>query len=366
MNATNDAESQSGAEIIAAISGAYFARYAALGESAMETAAGLTETMAALRRFVEGRAAITIQLRGPGDPLADGERTVAAVAALGQEFPQARLALTSMGFAATEFAGPLAQAGLDGFLQEISAPDADNMATVYRWIRPGKKTMALAKAAQLAFAAQAEAVAAFRAAGVAVAGYCRIFPGTNDENMPEIAARAAELGLARLYVEPDLRDAVSGVGSAVIARAKAACEGRIAMEIVNSFPCPNAVSATSTSPWAAGRSSERDKVAVASGDGMSVDTHLGQAQEFLIYGPREDGLICLLGRRQAPQAGGGDDRWRRLATTLRDCFLVLVSAAGQRPRHELAAQGIQVVVSDEEISGLVDAVYGGDKKKKKH
>ena len=88
-------------------------------------------------------------------------------------------------------------------------------------------------------------------------------------------------------------------------------------------------------------SAERPRVAVASGTGMDVDLHLGQAKTLLIYGPREDGLACLLETRQAPEPGSGESRWDQLADTLHDCFALLAASAGQRPREVLGNRGIR-------------------------
>jgi len=110
---------------------------------------------------------------------------------------------------------------------------------------------------------------------------------------------------------------------------------------------------------------ERPNVAVASLTGMDVDLHLGQAYQFLVYGPREDGLTCLLSTRPAPEPGGGDSRWHKLAESLGDCFSLLASGAGNKPRSILAEAGITVLVTEDEIEGTVDVLYGGGKKKKK-
>lgn len=110
---------------------------------------------------------------------------------------------------------------------------------------------------------------------------------------------------------------------------------------------------------------ERPNVAVVSSNGMDVDMHLGQASQVLIYGPRPDGLTCLLMARKTPGTGGGSDRWQQLAEEcLHDCFALLATHAGDAPRKELAELGIQVILTDENIEGLVDVLYGGGKKKK--
>ena len=110
---------------------------------------------------------------------------------------------------------------------------------------------------------------------------------------------------------------------------------------------------------------ERPNVGVVSTNGMDVDMHLGQASQVLIYGPREDGLPCLLKARQTPGSGGGTDRWQDLAKEcLHDCFVLLATHAGDVPRKIFTELGIQVILTEDNIEGLVDVLYGGGKKKK--
>ena len=110
----------------------------------------------------------------------------------------------------------------------------------------------------------------------------------------------------------------------------------------------------------------RRYVAVVSSNGMDVDLHLGQAQNILIYGPREDGLICLFESRKAPVPGSGSNRWQELAELLSDCFVLLAASAGDAPRKILSEYGIRVILTDENIEGSVDVLYGGGKKGKRN
>ena len=112
-------------------------------------------------------------------------------------------------------------------------------------------------------------------------------------------------------------------------------------------------------------SKRRPNVAVVSSDGMDVDLHLGHAIRILIYGPREDGLACLLETRPAPAPGSGGSRWEDLADTLSDCFILLAASAGKNPREILSRRGIQVFITEDNIEGTVDVLYGGGKKRKK-
>jgi nitrogen fixation protein NifB len=110
---------------------------------------------------------------------------------------------------------------------------------------------------------------------------------------------------------------------------------------------------------------DRPNVAIVSSNGMDIDLHLGAAIRVLIYGPRQDGLTCLLEIRPAPEPGGGDNRWKNLAATLHDCFAILAASAGESPKKFLAASGIKVLVIEDTIEGTVDVLYGGGRKKKK-
>jgi nitrogen fixation protein NifB len=98
-----------------------------------------------------------------------------------------------------------------------------------------------------------------------------------------------------------------------------------------------------------GKLSLRPNVAVASMEGVLVNQHLGRAAELLIYG-RENGAVRLLEARRAPEPGGGDKRWEKLAEILSDCQALLVNGVGDSPRQTLSGAGIDLY----EIEGLID------------
>jgi nitrogen fixation protein NifB len=86
---------------------------------------------------------------------------------------------------------------------------------------------------------------------------------------------------------------------------------------------------------------------------MLVNLHLGEAEEFLIFGA--DGQ--LVETRPAPPPGGGTSRWIELADTLKDCRAVLVNGAGDSPRRTLAAEGLAVHLAEGLIADAVEAIY---------
>jgi len=103
---------------------------------------------------------------------------------------------------------------------------------------------------------------------------------------------------------------------------------------------------------------KRPLVAVASSTGSTVDTHLGQAREFLIYGS-DEGMVGLIGTRPAPRPGSGDARWEGVAEILSDCAYLLVAGVGQKPREILASSGLAVVEAEGWVTSLVRQLYIG-------
>jgi nitrogen fixation protein NifB len=86
-------------------------------------------------------------------------------------------------------------------------------AALYAWIRPGQRTLALDEAAALLVRAQAEAIAAFKRAGLFVKVNTTLYPGINDAHMEDIAKAMAALGadlMAVLPFQPPAAPAASG------------------------------------------------------------------------------------------------------------------------------------------------------------
>ena len=81
---------------------------------------------------------------------------------------------------------------------------------------------------------------------------------------------------------------------------------------------------------------------------------------------QNDGLASLIETRNVPEPGSGGNRWETLAETLKDCFVLLASSAGENPRKILGASGISVLLAEDNVEGTVDVLYGGGKKGKKN
>ena len=318
-----------------------------------------------------------VELEGPGDSLASLNATLSTIAQVKQYFPALSIGLVTLGIGGNEHAAELAAAGLTNVTLLVDTLEHDTADKLYAWIRPGRKTVPKKTVVPLLLSEQTKAVEAFAAAGVQVTIRTTVYPGMNAHQIAAIAETMAGLGATAMELVPfvapspapeDAPASATRMHMEQIAKLASAFLPTTSevMEVTScsceaSCGCGAKASVNANLPKP---SKTRPRVAVASAGGMDVDLHLGQAKTLLIYGPREDGLNCLLETRRAPEAGNGESRWDDLAETLHDCFALLAASAGQRPREVLANHGIRVLVTEENIEGTVDVLYGGGKKNK--
>ncbi|MEW6289512.1 MAG: radical SAM protein [Thermodesulfobacteriota bacterium] len=308
-----------------------------------------------------------VQLSGPGDPLADIRPTLETCRLVRDRHADLRLGITTLGINAEAYADTLAEHGVCTVTLLVEAVDPELVKNLYAWIRPGTRTIPLSQAAPMLVEAQKRAITALQRAGLTITVRTTVFPGINDSHVAAIAERMAELGVGKMVLAPcpDEPDAPNAPDSARMA-ALAGLAGRyLATEIIAPAAADLGATRAAAGGAAAGMlpqpSPTRPNVAVVSATGMDIDLHLGQAGRALIYGPREDGLPCLLTTRPLPPPGSGSVRWEKLADSFTDCFALLTSGAGDNPRKVLASHGITVLVTDGNVEGTVDALYGGGK-----
>lgn len=317
-------------------------------------------------------AITTVAIAGPGDPLATPELTIEAAQLIHKHYPALDICIPTMGIGSSDCASQLAEAGVTHVEMRVEAVRAEIIEKLFAWIRPGLKTVCIAEAAKVLLTEQREGISSLSFHGISVSILTTLYPGYNIDHVAKIASEMVELGAEGIALVPyaphpgaevdlekpqesDIREAEKRAASHLSLR-KSLCEG-----------IPDISAADDTEPETVqipGPSQQRPNIAVVSSNGIEVDLHLGHAQQFLIYGPRDDGLVCFLGKREAPEPGGGSSRWQQTSEILSDCFLLLAASAGQSPRKILLQQKLPIHTTESEIMGLVDTLYGNTKKKK--
>lgn len=321
----------------------------------------------------DGEAINVVNLNGPGDPLATPQLTLQTLDMLRSRNRSLSICLTTLGLGADKLAAELAKYGLAHVSILMDAVNPRIAAKIYAWIRPGKKTVPLDEAAQILVAQQAAAIKGLVAEGVVVQVKTTVYPGVNSGHIDDIADMAAELGASEMKLFSFLPKGdnhplpIEQAGPAEMEDLALVASKHLPAKYIDLATCRDVIEFDAGDIGSGGSvlpkpDKERPNLAVCSSDGFEVDLHLGQADQFLIYGPK-DGPVVLLGARPAAEAGHGDTRWQQTAMILSDCFAVLASAAGEAPKRILGQKGLTVLTQSGNVEGTVDVLYGGGKKK---
>ncbi len=332
---------------------------------APEEAAALLVDVVGERPQESVLAAIT----GPGDPLAVPDTLLRTIDLVRSRYPRLRIGMKTLGCGARRFAAELARAGVDYVEMVVNGVTVEVLAKIYAWIRPGLKTMALEEAAQILIREQKHGIPALKYQNIEVVVVTTLYPGCNVDHLKQIAAAVQELGADALAPVPHRPEPD---GEVRLEEGDAKQLAGISRMVQSSLPVVSPLFADVDVHGGNGRqgvqagprpSPQRPFVAVASTGGLEVDLHLGGAQRLLIYGCREDGLVCLRETRAAPQPGTGHHRWQALADMLSDCCAVLAVQAGETPRRVLPENGVRVLLTDGQIEPLVELIFGTEKQK---
>ncbi len=333
------------------------------------------EAMEYLDRMMKkrGNDISMVAISGPGDPLATPDITISIVQEVRKRYPQLKIGLKTLGIGSGKLAGALGQAGVDYVEMLVDGVRAEILEKIYAWIRPGLKTLKISEAVKLLLKEQRNGIPALKFHNITVSILTTLYPGYNISHVPKIAGEMLELGTDSMSLLPYIAE--SGVevelespdADTIRETADKAGKHLPIVEPLLLEPAGHCGDkALPQQPQYPKPTRERPNVAVVSSNGIEVDLHLGQAIRFLIYGPREDGLACLLETRDAPEPGSGGNRWQKVAEILKDCFILLVASAGETPRRALAETGLRINISEDNIEGIVDVLYGGGKKGKKY
>lgn len=321
----------------------------------------------------QGDAISMVAITGPGDPLATPDITISGIQRIRKDYPHLKIGLKTLGIGSDKLARVLAQAGLDYIEMQVDGVRTEILEKIYAWIRPGLKTLKISDAASLLLKEQRNGIPALKFHNITVSILTTLYPGYNNDHVAKIAVEMMELGTDSISLIPYRPE--SGVevdlespGTELIQESVKKTSKHLPVVeplLLQPTECcgTNRIPGVPLYPQP---TKERPNVAVVSSNGIEIDLHLGQAIRFVIYGPRgEDGLACLLETRDAPEPGKGANRWQEVAETLKDCFILLVASAGETPRRILAETGLKVSISEDNIEGIVDVLYGGGKKCKK-
>lgn len=137
-------------------------------------------------------------IAGPGDPLANPERTFATFAALSEQAPDIRLCVSTNGLMLPFYVDQLCEHNIDHVTITINALDAEIGARIYPWIFWQHQRVRGVKAAAILIEQQLLGLEMLAERGVLVKINSVLIPGVNDRHLAEVSRVVKEKG-AFLY-----------------------------------------------------------------------------------------------------------------------------------------------------------------------
>ncbi len=149
-------------------------------------------------------------IAGPGDPLANPERTFATFRQPTEKAPDIKLCVSTNGLALPELVDELCQHNIDHVTITINCVDPDVGAKIYPWIFWQNRRIKGRKAAEILIAQQQKGLAMLAARGVLVKVNSVMIPGVNDTHLEEVSKVVKAKGAFLHNVMPLIAEAEHG------------------------------------------------------------------------------------------------------------------------------------------------------------
>jgi nitrogen fixation protein NifB len=346
-------------------------------------------------------------IAGPGDPLANPEKTFRTFELVAEKAPDIKLCLSTNGLMLPEYVDRIKQLNVDHVTITINTVDPKVGEKIYPWIRFNRKRYTGLEAAKILLERQMEGLEALKAADILCKVNSVMIPGINDEHLAEVNEVIKSKGAFLHNIMPlisapehgthfgltgqrgptpkevkELQDKCAptmkmmrhcrqcradAVGLLGEDRSKEFTKEQflqVAPEYdlekrqdihagIEKFKAElKAARQTKTTPK---KEAPKILVAVATKGGRLVNQHFGHAKEFQIY--EVDGnAIQFVGHRKIDQycQGGYGEKatLSNIMTAIADCKAVFASKIGTCPQEKLRKAGIEPV----EVYEVIDKV----------
>ncbi len=149
-------------------------------------------------------------IAGPGDPLANPERTLATFRALTEKAPDIKLCVSTNGLALPELVDELCQHNIDHVTITINCVDPEIGAKIYPWIFWNNRRVRGVKAARILIEQQQKGLEMLTERGVLVKVNSVLIPGVNDAHLKEVSRVVKAKGAFLHNVMPLIAEAEHG------------------------------------------------------------------------------------------------------------------------------------------------------------
>jgi nitrogen fixation protein NifB len=340
-------------------------------------------------------------IAGPGDPLANPEKTFKTFELIAKTAPDIKLCVSTNGLTLPDHVEQLSKYNIDHVTITINMVDPEVGAKIYPWIYYKKKRYTGVEAAKILTERQLEGLEMLTARGILSKINSVMIPGINDQHLVEVNKAVKSRGAFLHNIMPLISApehgtvfGLTGQRGPTAQELKAlqdSCEGEMNMmrhcrqcraDAVGLLGEDRSAEFTtdkietmevtydleSRKAYQAAVEKERDAVvaakraemetlagehsdikmliAVATKGGGKVNEHFGHAKEFQVY-ELSTGGAKFVGHRRVDlycQGGFGDeDSLETVIRAINDCHAVFVSKIGGCPKNDLKSAGIDPV-----------------------
>jgi len=355
-----------------------------------------------------------VGIAGPGDPLANPDKTFPTFELIARRFPDVKACLSTNGLMLPDYVDEIKAHNIDHVTITMNAVDPAIAAEVYRWVFFRGETLRGREGAELLLSRQLQGLEMLRERDILCKVNIVMTPGVNDDHIPTLVREVKRRGPFIVNIMPLIPVAGTKFGDErraptfdEVRRVRDLCEGDVrqmrhcrqcradavgllgqdrSKEFASHQGCAVAaalvqekredvlgrVSATiSEQREEKERISEGGplpfvRVAVASKGNGLVNQHFGHANEFLIYETRPEGIKLVEVRDVERFCHGPSDcdddeatRIQKIVDMLRDCQAVLCSRIGREPAVALSQAGITPIMAYDTIDKAVAEVARG-------
>ncbi|MGE4398732.1 MAG: nitrogenase cofactor biosynthesis protein NifB [Campylobacterales bacterium] len=174
-----------------------------------------------------------VGIAGPGDALANPQKTFETLALVREYAPDLKLCLSTNGLKLPEFVEQIKEAGVDHITVTINTIDPKVGAQIYPWVYFEGKRYKGEEAAALLLSKQLEGIKKCVEAGILIKANSVLIPGVNEDDLPNVSKKLKEMGVFLHNIMPLLSEpefgtyyGLNGVPSATeeqLAKAQEAC-----------------------------------------------------------------------------------------------------------------------------------------------
>ena len=331
-----------------------------------------------------------IGIAGPGDALANWEKTRATLIGMREQYPDLIPCLSTNGLLLPQYAQELIDLGVGHVTVTVNSVDPTLSAKIYAYVEAAGVRSNGPAAMQKLLDNQLAGISLLSRQNVVIKVNIVMIPGVNEAHIPEVVQAVKAAGASLTNIMP----LIPASGSAFahlpqtsnkdVSAMREKCQvylpqmrhcqqcradaiGLLTQDRSAEFREPPACPSGGCSGKKSGPALEQGKslfrVAVTSKYEKLVDQHFGHAERFLIY--ETDGIRSnLLERRSVPKYCNGNEYCeserefkQETIKKLTDCDAVVTMRIGSQAKERLLAQGILAVESCTEIrEGLEMAV----------